>query len=92
MSDRRIVVQDAAWRRLSIPEDDYDNADANPLNHAHDSHEWDADRGLTVLRSHPARVMDRGSRAQGFPGPCSGVAARRRQHRIRARRRQSPPA
>jgi hypothetical protein len=58
MSNRRIVVEHPDGRRLTIPEDDYTNPDANPLNHEHDAHEWNSDRNETVLVHYPARVMD----------------------------------
>lgn len=58
MSDRRIVVEHPDGRRLTVPEDDFDNPDANPLNHEHDAHEWDSDRGETVLRHRPAKPVD----------------------------------
>jgi hypothetical protein len=58
MSTRRIVVQHPDMRRLTVDEKDFDNPDANPLNHAHDAHEWDSDRNQTVLRHHPAKPVD----------------------------------
>ena len=55
---RRIVVQHADGRRLTIPEIDFDNPDANPLNRAHDVHEWNADRNATVVVHYPAKPVD----------------------------------
>ena len=59
MSDRRIVVENLKLgRRLTIDEADFDNPDANPLNHGGDVHEWNADLKETIVRSLPARPMD----------------------------------
>lgn len=65
---RRIVYQHPDMRRLTLPEIDFDNPDANPLNHEHDAHEWDSDRGTTILRHHPAKPVDdwRSLRQEGF--------------------------
>jgi hypothetical protein len=68
MSDRRIVYQHPDGRRLTLPEADFDNPDANPLHHAHDEHAWDADRNATVLRHHAATPVDarRSLKQEGF--------------------------
>lgn len=58
MSDRRIVCEHPDGRRLTILESDFDNPDANPLNHAHDAHLWDSDRGETVVTRYAAKPVD----------------------------------
>jgi len=68
MSGRRIVVQHPDMRRLTIAEEDFDNAAANPLNHEHTAHEWGSDRNKTVLVHYPAKPADewRSLKAMGF--------------------------
>ena len=57
-----------AIERISIDEADFDNPDANPLNHGGDVHEWDSDRRETIVRTLPAKPMDdwKSLKAEGF--------------------------
>ena len=55
---RRIVYQHPDMRRLTLPEIDFDNPDANPLNREHTAHEWNSDRDETVRVHYPAKPVD----------------------------------
>ena len=68
MAVRRMVVEHPDGRRISIPEDDFDTAEANPFNHGATVHDYDARSGYTTLRETPAKPVDDWAslRAEGF--------------------------
>ena len=68
MADRRIVVEHEDGRRVSVDEDAFAEASANPFNQGSDVHDFDANTGETIIRRRAARPADRhlSLEAEGF--------------------------
>jgi hypothetical protein len=58
MAARRIVVEHADGRRVSVEEALFDSPEGNPFNAGSDVHEFDANSGQTVIRRRAARPLD----------------------------------